>query len=209
MATIIIPAYNEEPNIEKVLISIPKKYKVMVVDDGSRDRTAEIVENLGYKCIRLSENKGKGYACRIGAEHADSEIVFMDADAQFSSDDIPKFIEALNSYDIVIGERIAGIPIQRRISNKFAIRFVNKISGQKLNDVLCGFRAIRKKKFFELELERDGYEFESEMIIKASRAGLKIGTVPVKVQYNEVRGMTVRKSIGLAFYLIKQRVKTI
>ncbi|MBI5347075.1 MAG: glycosyltransferase family 2 protein [Candidatus Aenigmarchaeota archaeon] len=207
MATIVIPACNEAAKISKTLKHTPKKYNVIVVDDGSSDSTAKIVSGLGFECIQLKKNMGKGYACRIGAEHADSEIVFMDADAQFSANDIPKFIKTLKHYDIVLGERIAGIPLQRRAANRLAAWLVSRITKRKFRDVLCGFRAIKKSRFFELELKRNGYEFESEMLIKAVRKGMNIGTVPVTVHYDRIKGMTVGKSIWLGIYLVKEALK--
>ncbi|MBS3056769.1 MAG: glycosyltransferase family 2 protein [Candidatus Aenigmarchaeota archaeon] len=208
MTTIVLPASNEAKNIPELLESIPKKYKVVVVDDGSTDDTSELVKRLGYKCVSLGKNYGKGYACRIGAKHSDDIIIFMDSDQQMDASDIIKFEKAIKKYDIVAGVRnFSDIPLQRRIANIFARYMVNKITIQNFPDVLCGFRAVKKDVFMKLNLQKDEYEFESEMLIKAVEHNLKIGFINVSIDYTRGSRMKSGKSLKLAWYLLKYRFK--
>lgn len=204
-ASIIIPAYNESENILKVLKRIPSHYEIIIVDDGSDDNTHNIVKSAGYKCIRLKKNMGKGYACKTGARFASTGIlVFIDADHQFNPKEIPKMIEKLNSYDLILGVRnIKDIPFARRMSNRFSMRIMKRIVKREFSDVLCGFRAIKKSSFAELGLDKDRYEFESEMLIKAVKKGLKIGEVNITVKYEKGKGMGIIESFKLLKYLIK------
>src|SRR3989338_5584956 len=169
--SVILPAYNEALNIGSVLEKISGKYDVIVVDDGSVDNTSEIARARGFFVGRLERNMGKGRACLEGIRHSNSEFnIFIDADGQLDISEIPNFEATLKHADIVIGQRcMEDIPIQRRLSNMFARWMIAIITGRKYDDVLCGFRAVRKSAFQKLELKKGHYYFESEMLIEASR----------------------------------------
>jgi glycosyltransferase involved in cell wall biosynthesis len=206
--SVVIPARNEEKNIGKVIQAIRKvsgKFQIIVIDDGSTDRTGEVARSKGCDVYRLKENRGKGYACRLGASRAKGDrIVFIDADGQFYPEEIPRLAERLDSCDIAIGARkMKSVPVQRRISNSFARRLVNSIAGRKYKDALCGFRAAKKDAFEKLGLEKDRYEFESEMLIKAAKRGLRVCEVPVKVRYLDYPGMPLTQSLKVTLYLLK------
>ncbi len=208
-ATVVIPAFNEEKTIIDVIKKIPKFCEVIVVDDGSTDLTYELVKKTKKKCIRLGKNMGKGFACMAGAKNARSNIiVFIDADGQHDPKEIINLLKEIEENDIVIGKRnFSKIPIQRKISNKFA-RFIISLACKKvIKDALCGLRVVKKEKLFSLGLEKDGYEFESEMLIKASKKGMKIKEVPVSVNYGAYSGMPLSKSLKLAFYIIRETIK--
>ena len=203
MTTVIIPCHNEAQNIGHVLKNIKKKYDVIVVDDGSKDNTKEVVISNKYKPVVHRKNNGKSAACITGVKNSKNDkCVFIDGDGQLSVSEIPKFIEALNHADVVIGERdYSSIPFQRRISNKYATICVNYIAGTKFKDVLCGFRGVRKKHFNKLNFEKKGYFFESEMIIRAAQNGLRIKPVKVSVDYSRGSRMPFHKSIHIASWL--------
>ena len=203
LASIIMPAYNEEKTIGKILKKIPKKYEIIVVDDYSSDKTAEIAEKY-CKTIRLEKNMGKGYACRLGAKHAKNEnIVFFDTDGQFDAGEIENLVKELKNSDMVVGIRNKkNIPFAKRLSNGFARKMINSITGKKYSDVLCGFKAIKKDRFFSLDLKKNRYEFESEMMIKAKN--FKIKEIPINVKYNKKGGMGLLQSLKVAWYLIKE-----
>jgi glycosyltransferase involved in cell wall biosynthesis len=206
-AAIIVPAYNEEGKIAAVLKDIRSagRFEIIVVDDGSSDRTSEVAKKYA-RVIRLPENKGKGFACRAGAAAARSEqLVFIDGDGQLSAKHIPEFLKALRNSDLVVGKRNMGsVPVQRRLSNKFAKTMINKITKSAVDDGLCGLRAIRKKDFFSLDLKKDRYEFESEMLIKGAKRGLRIKSVTVSVRYDNFRGMPPVQSLKVTAYLIRE-----
>ncbi|MEM5812240.1 MAG: glycosyltransferase family 2 protein [Candidatus Aenigmatarchaeota archaeon] len=208
--TILIPAKNEAKKIGEVIRKISgvsRDYKIIVIDDGSSDNTEEIAKSLGCEVYRLEKNMGKGFACRFGVEKAKTDkIIFIDADGQFYPEEIPKLVEKLDEYDIVIGTRnMKDVPFQRRLSNWFARALVNSITKSKYRDVLCGFRAVRKSSFESLGLEKNRYEFETEMLIKAKRKGMKVIEVPVRVRYMDYPGMPLGQSLKLALYIISQK----
>lgn len=207
-ASIVLPAYNEEKNIAGVIKKISPEYEIIVVDDGSKDRTLEVAKRLGCNCIRLNRNYGKGYASRVGAKIASYEnIVFIDSDGQLDAGEIPKMLAALKSCELAVGSRsIKDIPPQRIISNNFAKAVVSAAAGKKLGDVLCGFRAIRKGDFFNLRLKKMRYEIEAEMIIKAAKRGLRIKEVPISVRYGIGSQMPVKDSLKVASYILGKAI---
>ncbi len=207
-ASIILPAYNEEKNIGSVIKKIPRGYEIIVVDDGSKDKTLEVAKQTGCTCVRLNRNIGKGYASKVGAKIASHEnIVFMDSDGQLDAGEIPGLLSALRKCDLAVGTRkIGDIPSQRKISNSFAKFMVSRAAGKKLGDVLCGFRAMRKEDFMKLRLIKRRYEIEAEMIIKAVRNGMKIKEVPVSVLYGVGSSMPVKDSIRVTSYIMREAV---
>lgn len=207
--SIILPAYNEAGNIRHVLERMPKKYNVIVVDDGSTDNTADITESMGFRVVRLSKNMGKGRACIEGVMNSKNEFnIFIDSDGQLDISEIPKFESALKEADIVIGQRrMKDIPIQRRISNIFARQMIYIITGRRYSDVLCGFRGVKKSAFQKLDMKKGNYYFESEMIIEASRKGMEIRTVDVSVDYTVGSRMSFAKSLQVAGWLLRLALK--
>jgi glycosyltransferase involved in cell wall biosynthesis len=205
-ATIVIPAYNEEKNIRQVLTRIKKisgKYEIVVVDDGSSDRTAQIAKKEGANVLSFGKNRGKSAACIAGARKARSgKIVFIDADLQLMPEEIPKFVKALDTCDLAIGVRNMGsIPVQRRMANAIARKMLP--NRKDISDVLCGFRAMRKRKFEELELKGSRYEFEFEMLLGAIKKKFKISQIPVRVSYENYRGMSPLNSLKLLLFILK------
>jgi glycosyltransferase involved in cell wall biosynthesis len=209
MVTIIIPAYNEEDNIKAVIKKIPKNHEIIVVDDGSTDDTAKIVKSMGHCIVRIQKNSGKGGACLKGIKESKARYcVFIDGDGQLDPVEIKKFLNRIKNADIVIGERsMDQIPFARRVSNTFARACVNYITGLEFNDVLCGFRAVKKDSFMKLNFKKLGYYFESEMLIEASKKNLKIEKVNVMVEYKKRKGMPVSESIKVAGWLLKNVIK--
>lgn len=210
-ASIILPAYNEEKNIKDVIEQIPCRYEIIVVDDGSKDRTMEVAKKMGCICVRLNKNYGKGYACKTGAKIASNDnIVFMDSDGQLNAAEIPNMLSALKKCDLAVGTRdMSGLPAQRKISNNFARFIMSKAAGKKMGDVLCGFRAIRKNDFLNLNLIKIRYEIEAEMIIKAVKNGLRIKEVPVTVRYGIGSSMPIKDSLKVTSYLLNEARKNI
>ena len=206
-ASVIIPAYNEERSIAKLIRRVPKGLEVIVVDDGSGDGTARVAASL-CRCIRLGRNAGKASACMAGAAAARNEnIVFMDADMQLNPAEIPRFVKALQGSDIAIGRRdMKAVPWQRRISNAFARKMIKMAAGMHFNDAVCGFRAAKRKKLLMLGLKKKRYEFESEMLLRAAKLRMKIAEVPVSVRYHG-SGMPVRESVKVALFLIREALR--
>jgi len=183
-----IPAYNEENTIGSV-VSVGAMFvdDVIVVDDGSTDRTCVIAELSGADVFRLEYNHGKGYCVRKLIEIAKSKgsaLVLIDGDFQHDPFEIEKLLERIDKgYDIVIGKRESfSIPIIRRIGNKILSRATLKHD----IDTQSGFRVLSRHAVSELcdVLHEDGFGIESEMIKVAKEKGLSIDQVCINVKYH-------------------------
>ena len=192
---IIIPAYNEELTIGSV-VALAKKYgEVLVVDDGSGDRTHEIAKKAGATVLRHEANRGKGNAIKTGFEYALAKgydvIVCIDADGQHDPDEIPLVLEPIikDEADLVIGSRYLNgahknIPFYRRIGLGILNLTMNMASKVRVTDSQSGFRALNRKALESLSLNFSGYNVESEMIAELSEKGLRIKEVPINVRYD-------------------------
>ncbi len=191
----VIPAYNEEIAIGSVVLKT-KKYadKVIVVDDGSIDKTAELAELAGAEVVKLDRNYGKAYALMKGFERARelncSATVVLDGDGQHDPDEIPLVVAPVlnGEADLVIGSRFLNrnhkIPKYRILGQKTLDIFTNLGSNYKTTDSQSGFRALSKKALESLDFESSGYSIESDMIAHFSSKGLIIKEVPISVRYN-------------------------
>ena len=192
-AIVCIPAYNEELTIASIIV-LSKRYadKVCVINDGSKDRTAEVANAAG--AVVLSHGKNEGYGAAINScfeaakkEKADS-LVIIDGDGQHDPKDIPKVLEGLqNGADVVIGSRFHSkneIPAYRRAGISALTTLTNAGSGVSVSDSQSGFRAYNAKAVSKLAgLRNAGMGAGSEILMKASEAGLKISEVPITVRY--------------------------
>ena len=190
----VIPCLNEEKAIGKVvssinyLVSRNKKYKseIIVVDNGSTDRSREVAKKAGAKVI-FEPKKGYGRALRTGLERASGEyLIFADGDGSYDFSETPKLLSKLQEKDLVIGSRLKGkikkeaMPFLHRYIGTPVLNFLFSLFfKQKISDVNSGFRGLTKKAFEKLKLKATGMEFASEMIYKASKMNLRIAEVPI------------------------------
>lgn len=189
----LIPAYNAEASVGKVIDRTRKHLsRVIVVNDGSTDRTEEIVRRREVEIISLPSNRGKGYALRQGfslaLSNGCSAILTLDADAQHDPEDIPNFLEAheVDSDAILIGSRMAQkdrFPRQRYYSNRTAAFFISKALGHYLEDTQCGFRLYPAKILRSIQLTTCRFQTETEVLLRAARRGNRLSSVPVKNIY--------------------------
>ena len=198
--SVFFPAYNEEKNIEAtvekaipVLNKIALKWQIIVIDDGSRDRTADVVKKLigkyrqnDIELITHSPNKGYGAALKSGFYNARYQwIAFTDADGQFKFDDIKRLIKRQRKTraDLAIGYYLGRkVPFYRIWGSKIWELAVWILFGLKIKDIDCGFKLVRKEVIESippLEAERGPF-ISSEFLIKAKRAGFKIVQVGVR-----------------------------
>jgi glycosyltransferase involved in cell wall biosynthesis len=201
----VIPFYNEKETLEIVLDETLKYVDyIFAVNDGSNDDSyQEIREKPGIKVIDLDRNYGKGKALNAGFEEAILSsyqfVITLDADLQHEPKYIPKLIEALSSYDIVIGNRlknIEGMPLQRRLSNKLTSFLLTVKTGQEILDSQCGFRGFCSEVLKVVKTISFGFEAESEMIVKAANKRFTIGFVDIPTIYgNEKSKMQPIKAI--------------
>ena len=213
---IVVPAFNEARRIGGVLSGLKKtKLPVVVIDDGSSDRTFEIVKKYKVTALRHKINLGKGSAMKTGAEAAFSmgadAVIFMDSDGQHKIEDLPQFVKALKTgkYDIVFGSRNLGMgmPLERYIGNKLASVLVNVLFGIYVSDLISGYRALTRKAFEKINWESTGYGVETEMAVKCARLGLKHCEVPVAtVYYDKFKGVSIIDAIGIFFDVFRWRI---
>lgn len=199
--TVILPAYDEEVSIGSIVL-LTKLYadKVIVVDDGSKDRTADIARKAGAEVIIHEKNTGKGGALRTGFTAAvkmgADVIVTMDSDAQHNPADIPKLAVPIikGEADLVNGSRYLNgkdknTPAYRRVGQTVLDKATNINSGLKITDSQSGFRAFAASVVDIFRFNANGMAIESEMLADAGKAGLRIKEVEIDVRY-DVDGST-------------------
>ncbi len=193
---ILIPSYNEERTIGGIVRKLKeRKLTVYVVDDGSIDATADRAAAEGAFVIKNSPNKGKGAAMRAGFEMIIKEgrfdsVIIMDGDDQHEVDDVAHLIKKAHESgaDLVLGNRMqdtSRMPIIRIVTNRFMSWLLSVITGRDIPDTQCGFRLVSVKVLKDINLKSSNYDIDSEMILKAAKAGFKITSAPVKTVYND------------------------
>jgi glycosyltransferase involved in cell wall biosynthesis len=191
-----IPALNEEQSIAKVIIhSINWVDKVLVVDDGSVDDTSLIATKLGAVVIRHERNLGKGAALRKCFDWARDSgfdvLVTLDADGQHNPDDIPRLLTPIidGEADVVIASRLSdGVPALRRIGGQILDRMI--AGGGDVVDSQSGFRAYSRKAFEQVNASEFGMGVDSEILMHAKEAGLRIVELPVTMEYKNLQTST-------------------
>jgi glycosyltransferase involved in cell wall biosynthesis len=194
MLIALIPAFNEERFIGSVVLKA-RKYvdTVMVIDDGSRDLTAEIAHAAGAIVIRHETNRGKGRALQSGFQKArelDAQaVVVLDADGQHRPEEIPTVVAPIlnGEADIVIGSRYldrkSRVPFIRIWGHKAFTSVTNWLTGTHLTDSQSGFRAFSKNAVQNINFESKDFSVESEMQFLAERQDLKLVEIPVVIRY--------------------------
>jgi glycosyltransferase involved in cell wall biosynthesis len=192
MHAIVIPAYNEAATLRDLAARALKMSRyVIVVDDGSTDDTAKVVQDLPVVLLRNGENQGKAASLWRGMQHAlqlgAEAVVTLDGDGQHAPEDIPRLIEASRGHarHIIIGARLkdaAAIPRIRYIAHRIANFWISWACGQRLEDSQSGFRLYPASLLRLLSLNHDkahGFVFESEVLIEAARRGYP--SLPVEI----------------------------
>jgi glycosyltransferase involved in cell wall biosynthesis len=190
----VIPAYQCAATVGAVVRGARRHLdRIVVVDDGSSDRTGEVAREAGADVVRLPVNGGKGAALRAGIAHAlrggAAALVLLDADGQHDPADLPRFLDAWRARrpDLVVGCRLADratMPGARYWTNYIGSRVLSWMTGVELADSQSGYRLIAAGVARDLALRSCGYAVESEMLIKAARLGARIEQVTVRTIYN-------------------------
>ena len=163
--------------------------QLLVIDDGSLDATAQILNDNGIPHLSHETNLGKGAAIKSGAKWAIENnfhwILTLDADQQHPPSSIPVFIERMKTKVILIGQRsdLKSMPLLRILSNKFTSLLLSIRTNSSLRDSQCGFRLIPLSLFEKIEFQQNGFQFESELLIKASMSGYSIEHVKIPTVY--------------------------
>ncbi len=193
---IVIAAYNEEKNIDNVLKYLSNlNYSIIVIDDGSEDKTSKIVKKYSVILLKHIINRGQGASLVTGTKYAYNKgadiVVHFDADGQHLTSEIARVIEPIinKKVDIVLGSKFLQknkVPfIKKYFIIKPAIIFNNLITGIKLTDVHNGFRALSRKAMSLIDIKQDGMAHASEIISEIKKNKLKYKEVPVTIIYNK------------------------
>ena len=198
--SVIIPAYNEERGIAAIARRVldveaslvqagVDRLEVVVVDDGSRDRTAEAAAGVpGVRLIRHAHNRGYGAALKTGFSQAAGDLIgFLDADGTYPPESFPAMCTlALNGADLVIGSRMAGedsrMPVTRRIGNLFFAGLLSLLSRQRVSDSASGMRVFKRSILERLYPLPDGLNLTPVMSVRALHEGVAMAEVPIRYE---------------------------
>jgi len=213
----VIPAYNEESRIGNVINGVLGFVdKAVVVNDASGDNTSIVSRDKGACVIDLPENKGVGFATRVGCEHALSLgaeiIVTIDADGQHDPRDIPKLIEPIINGEAGIAfgirPRDKRMPLAKRIANALLYLVTKVTFSSDIKDPLTGFHAFTKDCYHRLSLESSGYEIVVEFVYKTLANKIKHKQAIVETIYNNKdKGMKKRHGFKVLIFILKWRAR--
>lgn len=211
----VIPAYNEAEHIRKVSEKVSKYVDaVIVVDDGSADRTFEEAGKSRAVVLKHIVNMGKGVAMKTGIEYAIQKkagrIVLIDADGQHDPREIPKMLKLLSNSDIVLGARKMpkNAPLILRAGNWGLDKIFTILFGAKIDDTQNGFRAFNSKIYKKIKWKSQDYFVETEMIINLLKHNLKYEEVLVRTYYHDsYKGTTVLNGIHFFIKMIEVKLK--
>ena len=192
----VIPAYNEEKHIGDVVRRTRQRLDdVLVVDDGSLDKTVERAREAGAEVIVHPQNRGKGETIKTGLRHWQDRqtdfIIILDADGQHRPEEIDRFVAAALSADepkLIVGNRmkdVSSMPRLRQFVNRWMSQRISAVCGQEIPDTQCGFRMLHRQLIPDLLGGAARFNYETEMLIVASRRGFRINSVPISTVYSD------------------------
>jgi glycosyltransferase involved in cell wall biosynthesis len=213
---VVIPAYNEERTIAGVIRGLKAigYSRILVVDDGSKDRTSELAREAGALVIRHVVNRGLGGALGTGLKAAllfTPEIILtFDADGQHDPDEIAHIIEPIEKgeADVVIGSRLSdpkGMPWSRRVANQVADLVTLLLFGLWVSDTQSGLRAFSRSAAARIRIMTSGMETSSEIIAEIGRNKLRLKEVPIKAIYTEY-SLSKGQSFKLGLYTLTKLI---
>jgi glycosyltransferase involved in cell wall biosynthesis len=215
--SIILPAKNEVgavgDTVRRIRLAFPDA-EVLVVNDGSTDDTAGVAEAAGARVITHPYSMGNGAAIKTGARHATGEVlVFMDADGQHDPADIPRLLARLDDgLDMVVGARQSGsqASVGRGLANRFYNALASWMTGQNIEDLTSGFRAVRANKFREfLYLLPNGFSYPTTCTMAFFRAGYGVAYVPIMAAQRIGKSHIRLIKDGIRFLLIIFKIGTL
>lgn len=190
----IIPAYCEEKHVGEVVTRTLKQLDhVLVVDDGSADRTATVARDAGAEVVVHERNRGKGESIMTGLRYwldrGLHHVVLLDADGQHLPEEIARFLAAAQGgAQLLVGTRMNDVremPLVRRFVNRWMSQQISAVCRQDIPDTQCGFRMLSAAVIPHLLDGAARFDYETEMLIIASRNGFKIGAVPISTVYSD------------------------
>ena len=224
----VIPAYQDEKHIGDIARrTLERLDHVLVVDDGSTDRTEKRAREAGAEVIVHAQNKGKGEAIKTGLAHwlgaADSSgsgqdrqitwVILLDSDGQHLPEEIDRFLLAAASLTqpmFFIGNRmddVARMPLVRRVANRYMSNQISRVCGQKIPDTQCGYRMLQRELIPDMLGGGHRFDYETEALIIASRKGYRIESVPISTVYTDQVSKIHPGSDSLRFFKMMRRYK--
>ncbi len=189
----IVPAFDAADTLERVAVGLRAAVPhatLVAVDDGSRDRTLDVAHATCDVVLHFERNRGKGAALRAGIAQAlalgVSAVLTIDADGQHDPAIAPQLLTALATADVAIGARMrtgTTMPLRRRLTNALASAAVGAIVGASIADAQSGYRAVRRVVLEAVRARGDRYEYETDFLIQAGRAGFRIVAVSIPTVY--------------------------
>jgi glycosyltransferase involved in cell wall biosynthesis len=222
--SIIVPAYNEEATIKRVLTllleKVPDLGEVIVVDDGSTDKTAAVVEAFSsdfpvVRCIRQIKNSGKTAALRTGFSQSTGDVVVVqDADLEYDPGDIPSLVEPIISQraDVVYGSRFMVkraarvLYFRHYIANRFLTFLLDLFTDMNFSDVETGYKAFRGEIIRNMIIEAKGFGFEIEVTAKIQKLECRVYEVPISYYgrtYTEGKKIGLKDGLMAIYYIFK------
>jgi len=188
---IVIPVFNGAATLPQLIQKLSQMgiSEILFVNDGSEDDTAQILINNSINYVSHPMNLGKGAAIKTASAWAIKRgykwILTLDADLQHPPDSIPLFLKTCTDNTVLVGNRrdLSSMPISRRFSNKLTSLLLSIRSNIPLRDSQCGFRLIPIRLFTEVKLFQNGFQFESEILIKAAISGYRVNHVEIPTLY--------------------------
>jgi glycosyltransferase involved in cell wall biosynthesis len=214
----VIPAYHEEKHIADVVRRTREQLdNVLVVDDGSRDKTAARARGAGAEVIVHPQNRGKGETIKTGLRHWLERqfefVIILDADAQHRPEEIDRFVAAALSAanpKLILGNRmndLASMPLVRRIVNRWMSNRISAVCGQVIPDTQCGYRMLHRQLIPEMLGGAARFDYETEMLIIASRKGFRIESVSISTVYSDEVSSIQPVRDTLRFFKLIRRYK--
>jgi glycosyltransferase involved in cell wall biosynthesis len=204
--SVVIPAFNEQKTIGhvveetiSVMDSLGVPYEIIIVNDGSTDRTGQVATTYKATVLTNETNRGKGYAIRKGFQQATGDIIVtLDSDGAHSPKEIPDLLEPLsNGTDIVGGSRFLGNNAYsttrlNRLGNFIFNMAIATLTGKRVTDSQTGFRALKKEVLQKLNLASSGYEIETEITVKSLKNGFTFQEKPISCKQREYSASKIK-----------------
>jgi glycosyltransferase involved in cell wall biosynthesis len=218
-AAAVIPAYREEKHVGDIARRTRLQLDhVLVVDDGSNDQTARRAREAGAEVIVHGQNRGKGEAIKTGLRHwldrQFTRVIILDSDGQHLPEEIDRFIAAAataaESTFFFVGNRMnnpVGMPFLRRVVNRYMSRQISGLCGQRIPDTQCGFRMLDRQLIPELLGGGKRFDYETEMLIVASRKGYRIESVPITTIYSDEVSKINPARDAIGFFKLMRRYR--
>ena len=222
LLSVVMPCYNEQTTVEEIIrrvLAVPIRIELIVVDDGSKDQTREILtrlsEELGFKLVFQSQNGGKGAALRRGFQEVTGDlVVIQDADLEYSPEEYPQLIELIcqGRADVVYGSRFLGrhrvFLFTHYAGNRFLTLVTNVLYNTMLSDMETCYKVMRSEVLRSMTLESNGFGIEPELTAKIFKRHYRVYEVPITYDgrgYDEGKKITWRDGFVALWVLLKYR----